>query len=149
MGIISIAVRSGICIYAVKYTVDQGAWGNSENAIKFKEQTCKAINGNEYVQTGKSHFQAYVPMPQVCLLYKQRCLHSFTLLNTYKPLTYFGFQLPELPKSSEMGFVVTHYYNKSVKGTVHFVEMLPCYTGQLIKKVSDTVKKALDQPAQS
>lgn len=65
MGLISIAVRSGICIYAVKYSVDQGVWGDADKAIAFKNQTCKAVNGNEFVQTGKSHFQAYVPVPAV------------------------------------------------------------------------------------
>lgn len=65
MGIISIAIRSGICVYAVKYTVDQGAWGDADKAITFKNNTCKAVNGNEYVKTGKAHFQTYVPMPQV------------------------------------------------------------------------------------
>lgn len=65
MGIISIAVRSGICVYAVKYTVDQGAWADADKAIEFKNKTCKIINGNEYVKTGKAHFQTYVPTPQV------------------------------------------------------------------------------------
>lgn len=123
----------------MKYTVDEGAWGNAEKAIKFKEQTCKQINSNEYVATGKSHFQAYIPMPKV----------SQSITNV-KPLMFnFLFQLPELPKSSEIGFVTIHYYNKAVKGSVRFIEMLPCYTGQLIKKVNDSVKKALEQPAQS
>lgn len=66
MGLISVAVRSGICVYAVKYSVDQGAWGPADKAIKFKEQTCKAVNGNHYVATGKAHFQTYVPTPEVC-----------------------------------------------------------------------------------
>ena len=65
MGLISVAVRSGICIYAVKYTKDQGAWGDAEKAIEFKKRTCEAVNGNEFVQTGKAHFQTYVPLPEV------------------------------------------------------------------------------------
>jgi hypothetical protein len=65
MGIIKIAVKSGICIYAVKYTIDGGAWAAPEDAIKFREKHCKAIMENEYYQTGKSHFQTYVPLPQV------------------------------------------------------------------------------------
>lgn len=65
MGILSIAIRSGICIYAVKYTKDQGVWGDAEKAIAFKNQTCEAVNGNHYVQTGKAHFQTYVPVPEV------------------------------------------------------------------------------------
>lgn len=69
MGIISIAIRSGICVYAVKYTVDQGAWGDAEKAITFKNNTCKAVNGNEYVKTGKAHFQTYVPMPEVGIMF--------------------------------------------------------------------------------
>lgn len=65
MGIISLAVRGGICIYAVKYTKDQGVWGDAEKAIAFKNRTCEAVNGNEYIQTGKLHFQTYVPLPEV------------------------------------------------------------------------------------
>lgn len=65
MGLIRVAVKTGICVYAVKYTVDEGAWSSAEDAIKFKNKVCNAINGNEFVQTGKSHFQAYVPMPEV------------------------------------------------------------------------------------
>lgn len=65
MGIVSVAIRSGICIYAVKYTVDEGVWGDAGKAIDFKNNTCKAVNGNHYVQTGKSHFQTYVPTPTV------------------------------------------------------------------------------------
>lgn len=65
MGIISVAIRSGICVYAVKYTVDQGAWAEADKAIKFKNDTCKLVNGNQFVSTGKAHFQTYVPMPQV------------------------------------------------------------------------------------
>lgn len=65
MGIVSVAVRTGICGYAVKYTVDQGAWGDADKAINFKNETCKTINGNHIVATGKSHFQTYVPLPQV------------------------------------------------------------------------------------
>jgi len=118
MGIVSLAIRSGVCIYAVKYTVDQGVWSDAEKAIAFKNRTCEAINGNEYVQTGKAHFQTFVPLPK----------------------------LPELPQSSEIGFVSTHYYNKSVKCTIHFIEMIPCYAGQLIKKVNDSVKSAMETP---
>jgi len=118
MGVISIAVRSGICIYAVKYTKDQGVWGDAEKAIAFKNRTCEAVSSNEYVQTGKAHFQTYVPLPE----------------------------LPALPAKSEVCYVTTHYYNKSVKATIRFIEMIPCYTGQLIKKVNDSVKKAMDQP---
>lgn len=65
MGLISVAVRSGICIYAVKYSVDQGVWGDADKAIAFKNQACKAVNGNNFVQTGKAHFQTYVPVPEV------------------------------------------------------------------------------------
>jgi hypothetical protein len=65
MGIISVAVRSGVCIYAVKYTIDEGAWGEAEKAIKFQNQTCKLVNDNHYVATGKAHFQAHVPTPEV------------------------------------------------------------------------------------
>jgi hypothetical protein len=65
MGIIKFALKSGICIYAVKYTVDEGAWSSSEDALKFKENCCKAVNENEYYQTGKSHFLTYVPVPEV------------------------------------------------------------------------------------
>ena len=59
---------------------------------------------------------------------------------------YSHFQLPQLPSTSELGFVTTHYYNRGVKSTIHFIEMLPCYTGQMIKKASDAVKKATEAP---
>lgn len=65
MGIVKVAIKSGIIIYAVKYTIDEGVWSSAEDALKFKSKTCKAINGNEFVQTGKAHFQAYVPLPEV------------------------------------------------------------------------------------
>lgn len=65
MGIISVAVRSGICIYAVKYTMDEGVWGSAEKAIAFKKKTCEAVNENHYVQTGKAHFSSHVPLPEV------------------------------------------------------------------------------------
>lgn len=64
-------------------------------------------------------------------------------------LTTPSFQVPQLPKASEIGFVTIHYYNKAVKSTIRFVEMVPCYAGQGIKYVSDSVKKAMDTPAQS
>jgi hypothetical protein len=41
MGVLSVAIRSGICIYAVKYTVDRGVWGDAEKTIAFKNDTCK------------------------------------------------------------------------------------------------------------
>lgn len=65
MGIISFAIRGGICVGAVKWTADQGVWGDASKAIEFKQRTCEAVNGNEHVQTGKAHFQTYVPMPAV------------------------------------------------------------------------------------
>lgn len=65
MGIIKFAVKSGICVYAIKYTVDGEAWSTADNAIKFKENICKTIDENETYQTGKSHFLTYVPVPEV------------------------------------------------------------------------------------
>lgn len=65
MGLVSFAVRGGICAYAVKFTVDKGAWGEAEEAIAFKNATCKAVNGNHYIATGKAHFQSHVPLPEV------------------------------------------------------------------------------------
>lgn len=65
MGLIKVAVKTGICFYAVKYTIDEGAWSTAEDAIKFKEKTCKSIKGNETYKTGVAHFQTYVPLPQV------------------------------------------------------------------------------------
>jgi hypothetical protein len=65
MGIISVAVRGGICYYAVNYTVQNGAWGEHAQALAFKNNTCKQVNGLEFVKTGKLHFQTYVPTPQV------------------------------------------------------------------------------------
>jgi hypothetical protein len=43
MGIISVAIRSGICIGAVKYTVDHGVWGDAEKAIAFKN-CCQKVS---------------------------------------------------------------------------------------------------------
>lgn len=68
MGLIKVALKTGICVYAVKYTYDEGAWSSADDAIKFKEKMCNSINNNEFVSKGKSHFQAYVPMPEVILI---------------------------------------------------------------------------------
>lgn len=72
MGLIKIALKTGITVYAVKYTIDEGVWSSAEDAIKFKNKMCKSINENEHIQTGKAHFQTYVPLPEVsycCLSY--------------------------------------------------------------------------------
>lgn len=65
MGLISFAIRGGICAYAVKFTIDGGAWGDANKAIAFKNATCEAVNENHYYATGKAHFQSHVPTPEV------------------------------------------------------------------------------------
>lgn len=65
MGLIKVAVKTGITFYAVKYTIDGGAWSSAEDAIKFKANICKSITENENYKTGVAHFQTYVPLPQV------------------------------------------------------------------------------------
>ncbi|TMW46178.1 hypothetical protein DOY81_008738, partial [Sarcophaga bullata] len=47
------------------------------------------------------------------------------------------FEIPALPQTGEIRFVAKHYYNEGVKNTFHFIEMLPCYTGQMIKKAKN------------
>jgi hypothetical protein len=118
MGIIKFAVKSGICIYAIKYTVDEGAWSSSDDAIKFKENCCNAINGNEYYQTGKSHFLTYVPVPE----------------------------LPQLPEKSELCYLTKYYWNQGVKGSIYYIRKTPCYIGQGVKKASDGITQLMNQP---
>lgn len=87
MGLMSFAVRSGICVLAVKYTVDQGVWGDAEKAIAFKNQTCKTVNEIDFVQTGKAHFKAYVPVPEVRISFRmiQRAeVLMFTFLFSFR-----------------------------------------------------------------
>lgn len=55
-------------------------------------------------------------------------------------------QAPPLPKTGEVRFLTNYYYNEGVKSTIHFIKMIPCYAGQGIKKISDSVKGALDAP---
>lgn len=141
MGLVSFAIRGGICIYAVKYTVDKGAWGHAEEAIAFKNAMCKSINENHYYSTGKAHFQAHVPTPEV----RFEAFYRFVIVDIDNRLSY-HFQLPHLPSKNEIGYLTTHYYNNAVKSTFHFIEMLPCYTGQMIKKAKDSIGSALDQP---
>ncbi|XP_055911745.1 MICOS complex subunit MIC13 homolog QIL1 [Eupeodes corollae] len=56
-------------------------------------------------------------------------------------------EVPNLPKTGEVRFLAKHYYNTGVKNTFHFIIMLPCYAGQLIKKTKDTINKSLEAPA--
>lgn len=67
MGVIKLLVKSAVVAYPVHYTVKNGAWGSSDEAIEFKKNCCKAINENEFYQTGKSHFLTYVPVPEVSI----------------------------------------------------------------------------------
>lgn len=60
MGILSVAIRSGLAIYAVKYTIDEGAWAEPDKAIAFKNKVCEGVNENYVISTGKLHFQTYV-----------------------------------------------------------------------------------------
>ncbi|XP_058831048.1 MICOS complex subunit MIC13 homolog QIL1 [Topomyia yanbarensis] len=57
--------------------------------------------------------------------------------------------VPALPKSGELCFLTTHYYNAGVKNTINFIHRLPCYMGQWTKKASDAIKKAVDPPAEA
>lgn len=59
------------------------------------------------------------------------------------------FDVPSLPQTGEVRFLVTHYYNQGVKNTFHFIEMLPCYTGQLAKKAKDTFNEFAQPPKSS
>uniref|UniRef100_A0A1A9WAA0 MICOS complex subunit MIC13 n=1 Tax=Glossina brevipalpis TaxID=37001 RepID=A0A1A9WAA0_9MUSC len=58
------------------------------------------------------------------------------------------FEVPALPRTGEFRYLAKHYYNEGVKNTFHFIEMLPCYTGQLMKKAKDTFEN-LSQPPTS
>jgi hypothetical protein len=155
MGLIKVAVKTGICFYAVKYTIDEGAWSSAEDAIKFKSKMCKLINENENYKTGVAHFQTYVPLPQVRLIDNELIvILQNSVENPIKLLIFFlnwisfllQFELPNLPQRSELGFVTKHYYNEGVKGTIRFIKMSPCYIGQGVKKVSDSIKQVMDQP---
>ncbi|XP_053682961.1 MICOS complex subunit MIC13 homolog QIL1 [Sabethes cyaneus] len=54
------------------------------------------------------------------------------------------FEVPALPKSGELCFLTSHYYNQGVKNTIYFIHRIPCYLGQWTKKATDAVKKAMD-----
>lgn len=56
------------------------------------------------------------------------------------------FAVPALPQTGEVRFLAKHYYNQGVKNSFHFIEMLPCYTGQLVKKVKDTFEDFSQSP---
>uniref|UniRef100_A0A0K8TQ67 MICOS complex subunit MIC13 n=1 Tax=Tabanus bromius TaxID=304241 RepID=A0A0K8TQ67_TABBR len=55
--------------------------------------------------------------------------------------------MPLLPKTGEMRFLAKHYYNAGVKNTVHFVYMLPCYAGQMMKKAKDAITQSTEPKA--
>lgn len=59
------------------------------------------------------------------------------------------FEVPPLPKSGEVRFLAKHYYNEGVKSTIHFIYMLPCYSGQLVKKGYDAINQAIEAPAKN
>lgn len=56
------------------------------------------------------------------------------------------FEVPSLPRTGEACFLAKHYYNQGVKSTFHFIEMLPCYTGQLMKKAKDKFEEFSQSP---
>ncbi|CAD7002851.1 unnamed protein product [Ceratitis capitata] len=57
------------------------------------------------------------------------------------------FEIPALPQTGEARFLVKHYYNEGVKKTFHFIEMLPCYTGQLLYKAKTEFDKFAQPPS--
>ncbi|XP_054733088.1 MICOS complex subunit MIC13 homolog QIL1 [Anastrepha obliqua] len=57
------------------------------------------------------------------------------------------FEVPALPESGEARFLAKHYYNEGVKNTFHFIEMIPCYTGQLMHKAKTEFEKFSQAPA--
>ncbi|XP_058459474.1 MICOS complex subunit MIC13 homolog QIL1 isoform X1 [Malaya genurostris] len=57
--------------------------------------------------------------------------------------------VPALPKSGELCFLTTHYYNAGVKNTIYFIHRLPCYLGQWTKQTSDAIKKAINPPTEA
>ncbi|XP_017489166.1 PREDICTED: MICOS complex subunit MIC13 homolog QIL1-like [Rhagoletis zephyria] len=59
------------------------------------------------------------------------------------------FDVPALPQTGEARFLAKHYYNEGVKKTFHFIEMLPCYTGQLIHKAKVEFERFSQPPSSS
>nr|XP_014089940.1 MICOS complex subunit MIC13 homolog QIL1 [Bactrocera oleae] len=57
------------------------------------------------------------------------------------------FEVPALPETGEARFLAKHYYNEGVKSTFHFIEMLPCYTGQLLHKAKVEFEKFATPPS--
>lgn len=51
------------------------------------------------------------------------------------------FEVPPLPQTGELRYLVKHYYNNGVKSSFHFVDMLPCYTGQLANKIKVSIQE--------
>lgn len=118
MGIISVAIRSGICIGAVKWTADQGVWGDANRAIDFKQRTCEAVNGNQHVQTGKAHFQTYVPLPEVKTTMTSHFQTILTFLFSFR-----SFHKPQKLDSSQ--FIITTKQSKEP-----FVRLKCCHVTQ-------------------
>ncbi|KAM7360288.1 MICOS complex subunit MIC13 homolog QIL1-like [Cochliomyia hominivorax] len=56
------------------------------------------------------------------------------------------FDFPALPQTGEICFVAKHYYNEGVKKSFNFIEMLPCYTGQMIKKAKSKFEEFAESP---
>ncbi|XP_067644831.1 MICOS complex subunit MIC13 homolog QIL1 [Eurosta solidaginis] len=59
------------------------------------------------------------------------------------------FEVPALPQTGEIRFLAKHYYNQGVKSTFHFIEMLPCYAGQVIHKAKVEFDKFTEPPTSS
>lgn len=51
------------------------------------------------------------------------------------------FEMPPLPQSGEVRYLAKHYYNNGVKNTFHFIDMLPCYTGQMVAKARLSIQE--------
>lgn len=56
------------------------------------------------------------------------------------------FEVPALPKTGEITFLAKHYYNNGVKKSFHFIEMLPCYTFQMISKAKTKFEEFAEPP---
>lgn len=59
------------------------------------------------------------------------------------------FDVPPLPEAGEIRYLAKHYYNNGIKSTFHFIDMLPCYTGQLVNKAKISIEDIARTPSKS
>lgn len=76
-------------------------------------------------------------------LYNEICAHTCPKVQAVKKQL--PFEVPLLPKSGELCFIVKYYYNQGVKATFNFVHMMPCYLGQWAKKGKDAINQAMEE----